>query len=373
LDGEAEYLLGNNRVFAVYEALGGRMTGAWMRDPGTGQAWQVVGNYLAYSGFADEREGGSNAAANRTSGFKDWLADPATGSDFSKADDLYTPTAITNGFRFSHDGVVKEITLPQTDQGRFEARYTLPSSLQKLSVRFGLSPNLEDLLLRGQEGLTSEIFDGSRAIVVNSSNSQLVRAWVDASSINGAATDTDAVSSTALPRRNQAHTHQVQAELVGSGPHTVVLGFDQGSDVVNPDSDNDGLPDAWELSYFPGNLTALGGGIADYDKDGLTDMQEYILGSNPNNASSGRPQVTATHNGETFRIEFETVLGRTYRVMGRDSLGSGTWIEVTNLQSGAGLSTSNPVTGDNTTKVVVEQGLGGKNARFYQVEVQLAP
>jgi hypothetical protein len=58
--------------------------------------------------------------------------------------------------------------------------------------------------------------------------------------------------------------------------------------------------------------------------------------------------------------------------MGRDHLASGDWAEVTNVQEGAGLS-SNPVTGDDTTKVVVEQGLGGKGARFYQVEVQLAP
>ena len=370
LDGEVEYLLANNRVFAVFEALGGRMTGAWMRDPGTGQAWQVVGNHLAYSGFADEREGGSNTTANRTSGFKDWLAVPTSGSSASKADDLYTVTDITNGFRFSHGGVVKEITLPQTDQGRFEARYTLPSSLQRLSVRFGLSPNLEDLLLRGQEGLLAdEITDGSRVIVVNSSNSQLVRAWVDASSINGAATDTDAVSSTALPRRNQAHTHQVQAELVGSGPHTVVLGFDQGSDVVNPDSDNDGLPDAWELSFFPGNLTALGGGIADYDSDELTDMQEYILGSNPNDASSGFPPVSVEPTGDTFRVTFPTVAGRVYTVLGRSNLTSGTWDRVASIQNGQ----SNPVNGDDTTKTVTETGLSGTGARFYRVQVELAP
>ena len=102
-------------------------------------------------------------------------------------------------------------------------------------------------------------------------------------------------------------------------------------------------------------------------------MQEYVLGSNPNDPSSGRPRVTTTHDGETFRIEFPTVDGRTYRVMGRDSLGSGGWTEVSNLQTGVGLSVANPVTGDGTTKALAEQGLGGKNARFYQVEVQLAP
>jgi hypothetical protein len=31
------------------------------------------------------------------------------------------------------------------------------------------------------------------------------------------------------------------------------------------------------------------------------------------------------------------------------------------------------VTGDGATKVLVEQGVGSKDARFYQVEVQLTP
>jgi hypothetical protein len=31
------------------------------------------------------------------------------------------------------------------------------------------------------------------------------------------------------------------------------------------------------------------------------------------------------------------------------------------------------VTGDGTTKVLVEQGVGSKPARFYRVDVQLAP
>jgi hypothetical protein len=58
--------------------------------------------------------------------------------------------------------------------------------------------------------------------------------------------------------------------------------------------------------------------------------------------------------------------------MGRDGLGSGSWTEVTNVQQGTGLSAS-PVTGDGTTKVLVEQGVGSKPARFYRVDVQLAP
>ncbi len=45
-----------------------------------------------------------------------------------------------------------------------------------------------------------------------------------------------------------------------------------------PDSDGDGLPDAWELQYWP-NLNQNGGG--DPDSDGLTNAQELAAGTDP--------------------------------------------------------------------------------------------
>jgi hypothetical protein len=44
------------------------------------------------------------------------------------------------------------------------------------------------------------------------------------------------------------------------------------------DTDQDGLPDAWENTAF-GNLTHTG--TSDSDGDGLTDIQEYVLGTSP--------------------------------------------------------------------------------------------
>ena len=48
------------------------------------------------------------------------------------------------------------------------------------------------------------------------------------------------------------------------------------------DSDGDGLPDPWELSFFEGDLTQLSG-EGDLDGDGLNDRGEFDLNANPTN------------------------------------------------------------------------------------------
>jgi glycosidase len=318
LDGENEYLLYNNRVFAVFEALGGRLTGAWLRDPATGRVWQVAGNHLSYSGFADEREGGSAADANRTSGFKDWLARTNAGAEATQADDLYTVTPIPNGFRFVSGGVAKNIALPEGDAGRLEARYTL-TGLEKLLVRFGLSPNLEDLLLNGQAHLGNEIVEGNRRVeLVNDNGEDNVRAYVQGSQFtlhNESAVDVpDAAlaDSTTLRRRNQAQTHQVEFELIGSGEeHLIVLGFDQ------RDSDLPADPFVDYMStFFPdGTDEAIVGPGADPDGDGWTNYEEFLFGTDPTIRTGRDPLATTIEPvGEAFEVTFDTKAGRVYRI-----------------------------------------------------------
>jgi len=60
---------------------------------------------------------------------------------------------------------------------------------------------------------------------------------------------------------------------------------DMGAFEADPlDSDADGLPDQWELDHF-GNL-AFCTGTGDQDHDGLTNAEEYNLGTDPNDADS---------------------------------------------------------------------------------------
>ena len=58
-----------------------------------------------------------------------------------------------------------------------------------------------------------------------------------------------------------------------------------GTDMNNPDTDNDGLPDGWEVAYGL-NPNWAGDANADPDGDGLTNAQEYAAGTNPNSADT---------------------------------------------------------------------------------------
>lgn len=60
--------------------------------------------------------------------------------------------------------------------------------------------------------------------------------------------------------------------------------------IPHTDSDLDGLSDGWEIIWF-GSIAAYDGGGADPDNDGLTNLQEYQLGLNPNvNQADQAPQ-----------------------------------------------------------------------------------
>jgi hypothetical protein len=248
----------------------------------------------------------------------------------------------------------KTIVLTSATQGELAASYTL-SGPSKLFVRFGLSPNLLDLMLRGHEGLTTEVVEaGTRASVANTSGSEVVRAWVEAPQFNASAIDTTAV--TTVPRRNQAQTHQVEVELTGAGPHLITLGFDDGSDAPTV---TDGIPDTWwEANRIPANERLA---AADRDGDGLNNLQEYVLVTDPNVAGSTW-RASLEQGGEGFQISFPTADGRIYTVKSCDNLSVGDWN-----------TTVGEVTGDGLIQTVTDPNSQAKTALFYRVDVRIAP
>ena len=239
LDGQDEYLLFNHRIFALFEAKGGRMTAAWLRDPSSGKVWQVAGNFASYANTDTEDEGESNVTTNnvtvnayRTSGFKDWWA--ITGGSGSNSSVNASNTVTTNGpagWTFTQGGIAKTITLPGANTAQIQAQYSLTGPTN-LYVRFGLSPDLEDLKIRGASALAPEVTTGSgtnrRSSVSNVRMDRIVRAWVRAEGLNPGATDRG-TGFTTVDRRNQAQTHQMEV-LVTTNPSTqmLTLGFDTG-------------------------------------------------------------------------------------------------------------------------------------------------
>jgi len=382
LDGQAEYILSNQRVFALFEANGGRMVAAWMRLPDGSRVWQMTGNFSSYSGTDTEDEGPSNldsstnVLAFRTSGFKDWWMVRTGISSNAMANGPYSvsPAAGTNGlgWQFVSGGVKKTIRLPNVNTERLEAVYEM-TNLDKGYVRFGLSPNLEDLLLNGQANLSNEAtqnHDGRRRLVLQNTNpAGITRISVWAPQINDLATDSDNAGFSTVTRRNQAQTHQVEVELTGAGPHLVTLAFDQGMDLANttgPDSDNDGMPDWWESDNFFGNLSP--DGTADGDLDGLTDLQEYLLQTNPNDGTSGpeRRKIESSeyHATNGFSITMQTYVGLNYQLQGVTNLSLG-WGPESNIDS--------EKTGNGSVQTFRDSGSTNSVRKFYRINISPSP
>ena len=84
------------------------------------------------------------------------------------------------------------------------------------------------------------------------------------------------------------------------GSYSVVITNISGSVTSAPamlwiDSDRDGLPDSWELSYF-GNLTSQRGG-GDADSDGVSNLNEFLQGTNPTNSALRNLRLTILTDG----------------------------------------------------------------------------
>jgi hypothetical protein len=376
LDGENEYLLFNDRIFALFERIGGRMTAAWLRDIDSGYVTQVVGNFASYSGTETEEEGAGNfsgAAVNayRTSGFKDWFSktDSSGAGTFAYVNNLYTVTAAPTGtgWRFtSADGkIVKTINLdPRRNQ--LQANYTT-SGMEKLYVRFGLSPDLLDLLQNGQANLTGIIGNAEQVNLFNHNSSRSVRVYLQLTSgatYNPAASDRDTNALTTVLMRNQAQTQQVE---IGGSQMTFALGFETGT-TLTYDSDSDGIPDWWTQQHFghpEGRADDLSRAGDDADGDGLTNLEEYVIGTNPLQPDSTTFGLRITRTSPaTVKLEFGTIRDRVYRIYYRDSLQSSTW-----TPAGA------PILGTGSAAEYIDNGSSTGSPptapRFYKLEVSL--
>jgi glycosidase len=361
LDGENEHLLFNDRVFAMFERIGGRMTCAFVRDLTTGRVLQVVGNPHSYSGFETEEEGAVNVISGavgsyRTSGFKDWYA--AGPNSIAYNNDVYVATTTTNGFTFtSADGkIAKTITLaPRANALR--ASVALTGGVTTLYQRHGLSPHLQNLLVKGQTHLGNVSNTGGIVSLTNFAPDATVRTYLRAITATthnpGAIDDDPVITFDTLNMRNQAQTQQVEFALTNGA--TFDLGFETGV-TLSESVDGDALPDAWEAANNLNNTDGTGanGNTGNADNDRYDNLSEFIFGLSPSQSDNYQPLVIKATSG--FDVTFPTIPNRWYRVFASDNLTSWTPIGTDQLGTGSLITVNDP------TALL---------ARFYRVEARL--
>ena len=92
-----------------------------------------------------------------------------------------------------------------------------------------------------------------------------------------------------------------------------------GRTLATDDEDLDGLPDAWEIQQFGSTWAQVGS--FDPDGDGLTNLQEYLLGTSPVNGDTrGRLDSLQVTAGGTLQLRFTGEAGLRYELQGSDDM-----------------------------------------------------
>ena len=124
------------------------------------------------------------------------------------------------------------------------------------------------------------------------------------------------------------------------------------------DTDTNGLPDWWELQYF-GHLTGTDPN-ADPDHDGMSNLEEWLAGTNPTNASSClRLIAIPSNNPNAFVVRWPSVAGKYY------------WLErATNLLTGFNSIVRTNIAATAPTNTETDTAVLPGKARFYRVGVE---
>ena len=127
--------------------------------------------------------------------------------------------------------------------------------------------------------------------------------------------------------------------------------------LLRPDADGDGLPDSWEQRYFGSTTAALAG--LDSDGDGLTNLDEFITGTDPANSASVFMVSSPVYDGSGFVINWDSKPAREYSIYWSTNLTSG----FLPLVGASGVETPQNSYTDTTHNA--------ESAGYYKVEVRL--
>ena len=357
-----EYVLCNNKVYLCFERWGARLIKAFVYDAALhgGDAREVVG--VPISNPAEEHENES-ADNNRCSAFKDRYTTGLNDNRFVDMDYAFAPPVPgVSAWTFtSKDGnITKKITLwPGRDVAL--AEYGLSPSVGTLYARFGLGPNQMDLMLNGPANL-QELSDPSyRGLQNTSGGGAYVVAGKNCSFVNGS------ISQAGWENRELPLVQQFEIFNTATN-FNVAMAFSQasavdldgdglantnetaiGTDHENPDTDEDGILDGYEVvnNLDPHSDDAL----SDKDGDGSLNLYEFLANTGADNSNS-QFMVKAIRSSPTHvDVEFTTAPERKYSILYADgeppfvwntfnntNLGVGAWNEVSGVETNRVLS-----------------------------------
>lgn len=147
-------------------------------------------------------------------------------------------------------------------------------------------------------------------------------------------------------------------EIFGVSSQVPELGeyVEGGGGPVDPDADDDGIPDDWETAngLSPSNAADAN---EDRDKDGRSNKDEYVAGTNPNSGASffrATVQGPGAANPGQVTLTWSSVAGKSYKVMAASEPG-GTYAQVAVVAGLAGETSHTVAAGSGRFfKVVVE-------------------
>lgn len=128
------------------------------------------------------------------------------------------------------------------------------------------------------------------------------------------------------------------------------------------DADEDGLPDAWEMQFGlnPNLATGLHGWHGDFDGDGMSNGEEFLAGTAPNDPNSALRLGIVSVTEQDVTLTFGAAAGRSYTVLVKENLAGG-WFRLADVPAGG----ARPVT-------VVDEAEGAAR-RFYRLVTPALP
>jgi len=135
--------------------------------------------------------------------------------------------------------------------------------------------------------------------------------------------------------------------------------FQHDTNPNSSDTDQDTLSDFWEVenNLDPNSAEGEDGADGDPDEDGSPNIEEMFAGTDPQSAASVFTVVSVNHNAPSITISWTTAENRFYRVLAADSP-QGPWTAIAEGVIGTGQS-----------ETFADQEAGSNGKRFYRVEV----